>query len=272
MTSPLKGQVAIVTGGANGLARATAEAFGAAGVLVVVADVNTDGATAVAKGIDEAGGEALSVRCDVTSDEDFEDLKKAVLETFGHVDIVMNTVGALAFGPPHEIPMEEWRRIIDINLLAMVRSNNLFVPLLLEQGSGHIVNVSSTSGLWAYSYDRLPYAATKFAVCGITEALALYLRPRGVNVTLVCPGGMDGAENVSWARTYADFPRVRYNPPMTRRTVADVAQMIIDAIVSNKFFLPTPPEVPAILQQRAAHLDAFLEATIEGIQAAMGPV
>ena len=93
-------------------------------------------------------------------------------------------------GAPEALPIEAWQRVLDLNLLSIARSNLVFLPLLIEQGRGHVVNTSSASGLLAYGFDRLPYVATKHAVVGISEALALYLAPKGVGVTCVCPSGV----------------------------------------------------------------------------------
>ena len=101
----------------------------------------------------------------------------------------MNNVGVLAMGPPESLPDEAWRRVLEVNLMSVARSNRVFLPLLIEQGRGHVVNTASASGLLAYGFDRLPYVASKHAVVGITEALALYLAPKGIGVTCLCPSG-----------------------------------------------------------------------------------
>ena len=100
---------------------------------------------------------------------------------------MFNNVGVLAMGAPESLPVEAWQRVLDLNLLSIARSNLVFLPLLLEQGRGHVVNTSSASGLLAYGFDRLPYVASKHAVVGISEALALYLAPKGIGAHLRLP-------------------------------------------------------------------------------------
>ena len=117
-------------------------------------------------------------------------LRDRCLEQFGRVDVVFNNVGVLAMGAPESLPVEAWQRVLDLNVLSIARSNVVFLPLLLAQGRGHVVNTASASGLLAYGFDRLPYVASKHAVVGITEALALYLGPKGIGVTCVCPSGV----------------------------------------------------------------------------------
>ncbi len=109
----------------------------------------------------------------------------------------MNNVGALTRGLPDHIPVHEWHRIFDINLFSVVRSNDVFLPLLVEQGSGHIVNTASFAGLYTYAYDRLPYAAAKAAVVQLSEGLALYLRPKHRCHVAVPGAGPDQHRGVS---------------------------------------------------------------------------
>jgi NAD(P)-dependent dehydrogenase (short-subunit alcohol dehydrogenase family) len=137
-------------------------------------------------------------------------LAEAALHEYGRVDIVMSNVGVIAKGNPLEIPMEAWDSIIDINLLGTVRVLQTFLPILVDQGSGHIVTTGSTAGLFPYAYDRLPYVATKAAVVALTESLALYARPRGIGVTCFCPAGVV-TNIVEQIRQYG--PPISIQPP-----------------------------------------------------------
>src|ERR1700739_237790 len=184
----LTGKVAIITGAASGIGRATASALAKRGARIVVADINGEGAATAAAAIDAAGGQAAGVRCDVSADNPFDDLKSFALDRFGAVDVVTNNVGGLTRGRPEYLPIHQWRRVLDLNLMSVVRSNATFLPLLIEQRHGHIVNTASFAGLFSYSYDRLPYAAAKAAVVQMSEGLRLYLRPMGIGVTVLCPG------------------------------------------------------------------------------------
>ena len=127
---------------------------------------------------EEIGSDTVGMRCDVTSLTDLEAARDAALARFGRVDVVMNNVGILAIGPVEEIPLEAWQRVIDVNLLSVVRSNLVFLPLLLAQGRGHVVNTASTAGLLPYGFDRLPYTATKHTVVGLSESSRPVPAPR----------------------------------------------------------------------------------------------
>src|SRR5207244_2517588 len=116
-----------------------------------------DRAEQTAAQVTAAGGDAIAARVDVVEQDDLEALRDRCVERFGRVDVVVNNVGVLAMGPPESLPVEAWRRVLDLNVLSIARSNLVFLPLLLEQGRGHVVNTASASGLLAYGFDRLPY-------------------------------------------------------------------------------------------------------------------
>jgi NAD(P)-dependent dehydrogenase (short-subunit alcohol dehydrogenase family) len=117
----------------------------------LVTDIDSERAAGVAAELSE---QAVAAACDVTKLEDLERCRDRALEAFGRVDVVMNNVGVLVVGPVEDIPVEAWERVININLLSVVRSNAVFLPLLFEQGSGHIVNTASTARLLPYGSDR----------------------------------------------------------------------------------------------------------------------
>src|SRR5437867_3323592 len=137
-----------------------------------------------------AGGIAVSQPCDVARTADFVAARDRMLDEFGAVDVVVNNVGVMAAGRPEVIPVDEWERVLDVNVLGVVRSNEVFLPLLVEQRRGHLVNTASATGILNYSYDRGPYAASKAAVVMLSEGLFLYLRPYGVGVSCLCPTGV----------------------------------------------------------------------------------
>ena len=188
LMNTLEDKVAVVTGAASGIGRAIATRLAGRGTHIVAVDIDTVGIATLTTDLATQGATAVACPADISDPDAFDDVRDTALERFGHVDIVVNNVGVLTNGLPQDIPVSEWQRILDINLMSVVRSNAVFLPLLLDQGSGHVVNTASFAGLFTYSYDRLPYAATKAAIVQISEGLALYLRPKNIGVTLLCPG------------------------------------------------------------------------------------
>jgi NAD(P)-dependent dehydrogenase (short-subunit alcohol dehydrogenase family) len=260
----LRGRLAVITGAGSGIGRGTALALAEHGVTVVVADIDAERADAVAEEVRSAGADAAGIRADVTKAADLEAVREFALRRFGRIDIVMSNVGVRADGRPEDIPLEEWERVLDLNLMSCVRAIHVFVPLLLAQRDGHLVNTASTNPLWPYSYDRLPYTASKGAIVALTEGLAMYLRPRGVGVTCFCPSGVRTNLNEQ-VRTFGE------NPPRLRGTGLTggnddplyAGRCLVDAIRENRVFAFTHPGVPAILRRRGEDLEGFMRAQIE---------
>jgi NAD(P)-dependent dehydrogenase (short-subunit alcohol dehydrogenase family) len=252
----LRGRVAVITGAGSGIGRGAALAFARAGTNVVVADVDDDRSAAVAAEAGVLGVDAVGTACDVRKLRDIERLRDRALADLGRIDIVMNNVGVIAAGSPLSIPLSEWERIIDTNLLSVVRSNQVFLPLLLERADGHVVNTASTNGLYSYSSDRLPYTATKGAIVMLSEALALYLKPRGVGVTCLCPGPV-ATNIVEQVAFHGDASSVR-GPTLPLRDPAEVGEMVVDAVRADRFLQLTHPEVHDLLVHRAEDPEGFL--------------
>ena len=262
MTVPMEldGAAAVLTGAGSGIGRATALALAARGCRVVASDVDGGRAEETATLVTAAGGEALGVKVDVSRQSDLEALRDACLERFGRLDVVMNNVGVLAMGPPEALPLEAWQRVLDLNLLSIARSNLVFLPHLIAQGRGHVVNTSSASGLLAYGFDRLPYVASKHAVLGVSEALALYLGPKGIGVTCLCPSGV--ITNILEQITVygeATTPRAPQHPLVEPDAVG---KLVADAVASGTFLVVTAPEIHDELRERAADPEAYLQRMI----------
>src|SRR5580658_943948 len=249
----LDGAVAVITGAGSGIGRAAAHAFSARGARVVITDIDGTRADAVAA---ELGDPAVAQVCDVSSLEDMEAVRGLALGYFGRVDLVMNNVGVLAVGPVESIPLEAWQRTIDLNLLSVVRSNLVFLPLLLEQGSGHVVNTASTAGLLPYGFDRLPYTATKHAIVGLTESLALYLQPRGIGVSCLCPAGVK-TNIVEQMTFYGDAAPPR-GPAFPVVEPESVGELVADGVTEGRFLILTAPEAADELRELGADVDEYL--------------
>jgi NAD(P)-dependent dehydrogenase (short-subunit alcohol dehydrogenase family) len=257
----LRGRVAVITGGGSGIGRATALAFAREGAIPVIADVKPERAQAVEREARDLGVEAAGVHCDVTSDDNVRALRDVTLDRFGRVDIVMNNASVIPIGRPETLPMEAWRTCIDVNLLSVVRSLQVFLPVLLEQGSGHLVNTASTAGLMAYAYERLPYSATKAAVVALSEALVLYLRPQGVGVTCLCPGPV--ATNIAEQITFHDDVPINSPAGLEVMDPAVVGAMVVDAVRADTFLLLTHgKQVHDMLVRRAQDPEGFLAAQV----------
>jgi NAD(P)-dependent dehydrogenase (short-subunit alcohol dehydrogenase family) len=180
----LEGKVAIVTGGAQGIGRAIAEGLGREGARIVIADVQR--AEEAASGFD--GGVGLTV--DVSSEDDTSRMVAETLERCGRLDILVNNAGlyaSLEMRPFDQIPLEEWRRVMDVNVASMFLACKAAVPALREAGGGKIVNISSGTPFRGVPF-LLHYVTSKGAIVALTRALAKELGADGIHVNCVAPG------------------------------------------------------------------------------------
>ncbi|MBN3888110.1 MAG: SDR family oxidoreductase [Nostoc sp. JL31] len=215
-------KVAFVTGAASGIGRATALAFAREGASVVVADVSEPSNQETARMIEELGGRAIAVRCDVTRAEDVKAALDKTVEAFGRLDFAFNNAGIepKKAAPTAEYEEEEWNRIIDINLRSVFLCMKHEIPLILKQGRGAIVNTSSGAGIIGIKGSPA-YTAAKHGVIGLTKAAALDYAAQNIRVNAVCPGYIDtpmmgrftGGTDEGRAKVIAEEPVGRMGKP-----------------------------------------------------------
>jgi NAD(P)-dependent dehydrogenase (short-subunit alcohol dehydrogenase family) len=183
---PFRNAVAVVTGGASGLGRALCEELGRRGAFVMVTDVQEEGARAVAAGIAAAGGRASGAGLDVRDAAAFERLLDETIAAHGRLDYLFNNAGIAAAGEAQSLPLDVWRKVIDINLWGVIHGAMAGYSRMVRQGSGHIVNVASLAGIGGMALGT-PYATSKFGVVGLSLTLRAEGADLGVRVTAVCP-------------------------------------------------------------------------------------
>ena len=258
----LHGKVAVITGGASGIGRAVAEKAAAEGMKIVIADIE-EGPLKEAEGeLTGQGAEAIGVVTDVSDAASVRELRDRALERFGAVHLVHNNAGIGTGGPIWEFSEEDWRWIIGVNQWGVIHGVSTFVPLLMEQGEGHVVNTASIAGLTTTAFLG-PYHATKFAVVAMSEVLYKDLQVAGspVGVSVLCPGFVQTRIAESERNRPAWAPEREVEGAEELRAViqgmvdggippAAVADRVIDAVKTNTFYILTHPELTEAIQIR----------------------
>lgn len=176
----------VITGGGSGLGRAMALRWARQGAAICITDRDAETAGKVAQEVTQAGGDAIAVQADVTSEADWLTVLEQVQQRWGGVDILINNAGVATAGSFETESIEQWQWILDINLLGIVRGCQTFAPLFKQQGHGQIINISSQAGI-----THMPcmgsYNAVKAAVIAFSETLRLELAADNIQVSVVCP-------------------------------------------------------------------------------------
>ncbi len=241
----LQGALALVTGAGSGIGRATAHALSRAGARLVLVDLDE----AAARRVAEELGQAAALACDVADAQAMERLRDQVVADHGVPDVVVNNAGIAVAGPFLQTGDEDWRRLLDVNLMGVVNGCRLFGEAMVGRGAGgHIVNTASAAAFWP-SKDLPAYAASKSAVLMLSECLRAELGPSGVGVTAICPGVV--ATNITSAARYVgrkSEEQERMRQLVTklyarRNFTADrVAEDVISAIAEDRAVVPITPE------------------------------
>jgi len=186
----LKNKVAIITGGASGIGRATAILFGQEGAAVAILDTNRELGRSAVKEVKAAGGQAIFIACDVTKAEDCREAVEAVVAAFGGLDILFNNAGIIRRADVITTTEAEWDRVMDVNVKSIFLMSKYAIPHMEKRGGGAIINTSSAWGIKGGG-KAISYCASKGAVTNMTRALAIDHGQQNIRVNAVCPGDTD---------------------------------------------------------------------------------
>jgi NAD(P)-dependent dehydrogenase (short-subunit alcohol dehydrogenase family) len=273
----LVGKTAFVTGGASGIGLALSRAFAQAGLKVMLADVEAEALAAAVESLHDVGPDVRGVSCDVADAASVERAANASFEAFGNVHVVCNNAGVAAGGGIDKISLDNWRWVLDVNLMGVVHGIRSFLPHIRAHGEGgHIVNTASMAGMQG-GLGFSPYTASKFAVVGMSEGLAAQLAPLGIGVSVLCPSYVRtgiGQSGRNRPQRYGPAPALDPNSPAAAIVAeiamrlqagldpADVAARVLDAIRNDELYVFTHPNMREEVDERFAAIQAAMDRVV----------
>ncbi|RKU09812.1 short-chain dehydrogenase [Candidatus Poribacteria bacterium] len=211
----LKDKVAIITGAASGIGKATAKLFAEHGAKVVVADIDKDGGNQTVAKIHNAGNEAIYVQTDVTIKADTEQMVAQTVKTYGKLDILFNNAGIAMRLPVAELPEDDWHHCLNVNLTGVFLCAKAAIPAMQQNGGGSIINMSSIFGIVGADV-RAAYVASKGAVTNLTRGMALDYAQDNIRVNCICPGFVETPLVAGVVRTPEEYQKLADKHPLRR--------------------------------------------------------
>jgi NADP-dependent 3-hydroxy acid dehydrogenase YdfG len=248
MSQNIEGKVVVITGASSGLGEATARLLSAEGATVVLGARRTDRIESLAAELTASGGKALAVVTDVTDKEQVQALVDAAVQTYGRIDVMINNAGLMPHSPLERLRIDDWERMIDVNMKGVLYGIAAALPYMKEQKAGHFINVSSVAG-HKVRPGSVVYAATKHAVRIISEGLRQEVKPYNIRTTIISPGAVatelphsitepDVAENIHQFYEQMAIPADSF-----ARMVAFAMSQPEDVDINEILFRPTGQEL-----------------------------
>ena len=273
------GKTAFVTGGAGGIGLALARRFAQAGMKVMLADIEAETLAASVKSLRDLGSDVRGVACDVADPLSVERAAEASFQAFGNVHVVCNNAGVAAAGGIDNISLDNWRWVLEVNLMGVLHGIRSFLPHIRKHGEGgHIVNTASMAGMDS-GLGFSPYTVSKYGVVAMSEGLAPRLKPLGIGVTVLCPGYVRtriGVSGRNRPQRYGPSPALDPASPaaalvaeIAQRLEAgldplQVAERVLTAIGEGELYVFTHPEMRGGIDERFAAIQAALDKAAAG--------
>jgi len=272
----LAGKTAFVTGGASGIGLALGRAFVQAGMNVMLADIETDALTAAVEDLRDSGSRVRGIVCDVADPLSVERAAEASFQAFGNVHVVCNNAGVAAGGGIDNISLDNWRWVLDVNLMGVIHGIAAFLPHIRGHGEGgHLVNTASMAGMnGGGGLGFSPYTASKFAVVGLSEGLAAQLHPFGIGVSVLCPSFVRtgiGESGRNRPQRYGPTPTLDPASPAAAIVAAIATQLqagldpaavaarVLDAVRNDELYVFTHPNMREAVDGRFAAIRAAMD-------------
>ncbi|SFQ77544.1 NADP-dependent 3-hydroxy acid dehydrogenase YdfG [Flavobacterium akiainvivens] len=243
----LKGKVALITGASSGIGEATAIKLAKAGARVAIAARRADRLKALKTLIEKEGGHALALQMDVTDKDSVNAGVKKLIDSYGRVDIAFNNAGIMPLSNVNEFKIDEWERMVDVNIKGVLNITGTILPFMIKQHSGHIINTSSLAGRKVLGQGFAVYSATKYAVSAFTEGLRMEVgKAHNIRVTSIQPGATQSElQNATTSEGYKEMMASSMGQ-ITMLSANDIADAVLFAVsapehvnVAELFVLPT---------------------------------
>ncbi len=248
MENNIKNKVVVITGASSGLGEAAAKHLANLGAAVVLGARRANRIEKLAKEIQENGGKTLAIATDVTQRDQVKKLVDTAVEKFGHVDVLLNNAGIMPLSPIDRLNVDEWDKMIDVNIKGVLNGIAAVLPHMKKQKSGQIINTSSVAGHKIFGGSAV-YSATKFAVRALTEGLRMEVKPYNIRTTIVCPGAVktELLEHISEAdiqQANKDYVgEIGLSPDSFASVVAFAISQPEDVDINEVIFRPTAQEL-----------------------------
>jgi NAD(P)-dependent dehydrogenase (short-subunit alcohol dehydrogenase family) len=270
----LAGKTAFVTGGAGGIGFALGRAFAEAGMKVMLADIESEALSGAVTSLHNVGPAVRGIICDVADSASVDRAAKETIEAFGNVHVVCNNAGVAAAGGIDNISLDNWRWVIDVNLMGVVYGVRAFLPHIRAHGEGgHFVNTASMAGMNG-GLGFSPYTASKFAVVGMSEGLAEQLKPHGIGVSVLCPHFIRTRIHESGRNRQQQYGETQTPDPASPNgqmlalitasiaaglDPADAAGRVLAAIRDDELYVFTHPDMRNHVDARFAAIQAAMD-------------
>ena len=247
MSTNIDGKVVVITGASSGLGESAARHLAELGASVVLGARRKDRLDAIVKDIMAKGGKALAVTVDVTKRAQVDALIQAALKAYGKVDVLVNNAGLMPIAPLTALKVDEWEKMIDINIKGVLYGIAAALPIFTKAKSGHFINLSSIAGIKVFAPGGSVYSCTKFAVRAISEGLRMETRKDNIRVTILSPGAVDtelteGSSDPGGSRSVKDFYKIAIPADSIARAIAYAIEQPDNVEIDEIVVRPTVQE------------------------------
>jgi NADP-dependent 3-hydroxy acid dehydrogenase YdfG len=247
MSTNIDGKVVVVTGASSGLGESTARHLAELGAIVVLGARRKDRLDAIVNDITAKGGKALAVTVDVTKRKQVDALIQEALKAYGKVDVLVNNAGVMSIAPFAALKVDEWEKMIDINIKGVLYGIAAALPLFTKAKSGHFINVSSVAGIKVFAPGGSVYSGTKFAVRAISEGIRMETRKNNIRVTILSPGFVDselkeGTSDAAASQKVKEFYKIAIPADSIARGIAYAIEQPGDVEINEIIVRPTVQE------------------------------